>query len=650
MATVRSPESESPADRWGALAAAALALVLFLNILPNTFIWDDWQQIFENPYLRSSAGIGKILASNVWGFEGKNTNYYRPLMHLTFFAGLHWFGSNPAGYHAISILLHAATSALAFLLLRRWSRNSGIALGAALLFAAHPIHTENVCWISGYPDLEATLFVLFALLLHAQFIQALSAEASASPRVLWRAHGVGLLFFLALLSKETAIVLPPICLAWELLQRRGIRRIVQESWPVYASMTAAFLAYMAMRINALGGIMPYSKVSELPPGTETYTKIALVYRYVEILFWPGELTVFHKFPPSTTLFAWRVILGALLLGLLAWGFLRLWRERCPEAIGLLIFAAALAPAFALPYGDFNLLGERYLYLPSLGFCWLIAWSVSKLAGRLGHRGYTVLFAGLLAACAVRTEARNLDWLSEIPFYQKCVTLAPALAELRVLLGEAYLRRDMLPQALQETRLAASLKKDYPEAANNLGQIYSRLDQPVKAVEQYSLAIGYAENIGMRFAVARAYNNLAFERSRMGDPAKAILAYRKAIEIQPGFAGAYNNLGYLFLEEGDYVESESNLKKALEIEPTFAKAASNLGLLYIRMNKLDAADAALSDALRLEPRSGETYARIGELLLARGDRERAIQFFRRALELHPDNPRATAALGKLQAPR
>ena len=103
------PEAPSPdpIHRWGVLAAATLALMLFLNILPNTFIWDDWEQIFENSFLRSSDGIGRIFSTNVWGFEGRSTSYYRPLMHLTFYVGLRWFGFNPAGYHLISILLHA---------------------------------------------------------------------------------------------------------------------------------------------------------------------------------------------------------------------------------------------------------------------------------------------------------------------------------------------------------------------------------------------------------------------------------------------------------------------------------------------------------------------------------------------------------------
>jgi len=634
-----------PIHRWGALAAATLALVLFLNILPNTFIWDDWEQIFGNSFLRSSDGIGRIFSTNVWGFEGKGTNYYRPMMHLTFYVALRWFAFNPAGYHLASILMHALVSALMYLLIRKWSRDSLIALGAALLFAAHPIHTENVCWISNYPDLEASLFILLGLLIYC------SVPGRPTLSKPWRAAavaGVGGCFFMGLLSKETGIVLPVVCLSWELFERRKVVQIIRERWTDYVSMTVAFIAYTALRVRALGGIVPYRQMNDLPPGTELYTKVALYYRYWEKLLWPVQLTAFHKFPASAHWWEWRVLAGVALLLLTFWATVRLWQARRPEALGLLIFAFALAPAFSLPYGSFNLLGERYLYLPSLGFCWLLSWLLSTFMRGTGTKRGALLLVGILGAYSLRTEARNLDWRSEIPFYKKSIAMAPDLAELHVLLGEAYLRHEMYPQALEETSIAAALKPEYTEAANNLGQIYSHMNQPEKAAEQYRLAVQYSGKLGLGFAVARAENNLAFELNRMGQSGDAILAYRKAIELNPEFSGAYNNLGYLFLEQGQYEEAEKDLLRALQLEPTFHQAASNLGLVYARMGRFDLATAYLTEAVRLEPRGGETFARLGEVALAQGDREKAKQLFRHSLELQPDNKRAAAAIAALAA--
>jgi len=636
--------------RWGAAVVATLALALFLNILPNTFIWDDWQQIFANSSLRAPGGIIQIFNTNVWGFEGRDTNYYRPLIYLTFYGALRWFGFNPSGYHLISIFLHALCSALVLALIRRWSGDSIIALFAALLFAALPVHTENVCWISAFPDLETTLFILLAALIYT------SPSAEPKPREsewwLLRAIGLALCSLLGLLAKETAIVIPVICLAWELFGRRenGASTLVSalhDRWTDYLGMACGIVAYLVLRVHALGGLMPFRMGEPQSSSVELLTRITLFYRYSAKLLWPVELSLFEDFPPSRTIWDWHVAAGLATLALFLWLVVWLWRRREPAALGLVTFAVALAPALALPYGGFNLLAERYLYLPSMGFCWLVAWRLSAMRKGLGDRKVALLMAGLLTAYGLRTVARNLDWRAEIPFYKKTITMAPSIPELHILLGEAYLRREMIPQALMETRLAASMKHDYVEAANNLGQIYSMMNEPAEAAEQYRLAIEDAQKLGAEYAMARAYNNLAYETNRLGKTGDAILLYRKAIQINPEFAGAYNNLGYLFLQRGQYPEAEVELRRAVELEPTFPQAESNLGLLYLRTGKLDLAERHFNEALRLEPRSGETLARLGELAMARGDRAQALLLFRQAQELHPENQRAADGLAALR---
>jgi Tfp pilus assembly protein PilF len=615
-------------EKRGVFAVAALALLLFLNILPNTFMWDDWDVLFHNPVLRASDGIEKIFTANLWAFAGKNYNYYRPLFLLWDYAALRWFGSNPAGYHAASILMHTLISVLLYLLIRRWSRDDLIALGAALLFAAHPIHTENVCWITDFDDLQLALFTLLALLFYT---------AAANTR--WRpliAIGVGTCFLLGLLAKEMGIVIPIACLAWDIAERRKLH----ECWREYLSMGVAFAVYLGLRIHALGGVALFRKSNNLTWDENLYTKIALAYRYCLLLVWPSQLTAFPAFPASRHWWEWRVLAGAACLALLAWGTMRLWRARRLEAFALTLAAGALAPAFTLPYTESNMIAERYLYLPSIAFCWLIASLFSTVATRWGRQPTALLFLALLSAYAVRTEIRNLDWRSEIPFYQKAIVISPGIPELHVLLAGAYYSHEMVPEAASETQMALSLKPDYPEAANNLGQIYSRMNQPEKAAEQFAQAIRYhTMHRDPSFTVAQAYNNLAFELNRMGRTGDAIAAYRQGLAIDPGLVGAYNNLGYIFLEQGKFADAESNLLHAVQIAPTFYQAASNLGLLYTRTGKLDAAAKYLTEAARLEPRSGETFARLGELALARGDRVQARDFFRHALELQPDNKRA-----------
>src|ERR1022692_3315277 len=312
-------------------AVAALALALFLNILPNTFVWDDWQQIFQNSFLQAPDGIVQMFNTNVWGFDGRETNYYRPLMHLTFYVTLRLFGFNPAGYHLLSILLHMLCSALVLVLIRRWSGDSMIALLAALLFAALPVHTENLCWISGYPDLEATAFILLAVLLYTSKFGSRGSE--------WwilRVIGLALCVFLGLLSKEIAIVIPAICLAWGLFPRRAgivsaFMAVCREHWPDYVAMACGIAPYLALRVNALGGLAPFKTGLALSFSAQVFTRITLFHRYLTKIFWPVELSAFDDFPASLTLWDWRVAAGLGELAIFLWLLVWLWRRR--EQIG-----------------------------------------------------------------------------------------------------------------------------------------------------------------------------------------------------------------------------------------------------------------------------------------------------------------------------
>ncbi len=605
------------AQRWAPWAVAALAVILYLNILPNTFISDDWQQIFGNPFLKDPHGIRKIFATNVWGFQGMNSNYYRPLMHLSFLVTLNAFGFNPAGYHIFSVLMHALVSVLVYFLIERLSGDWRAGAVTALLFAAHPIHTETVCWISDYVDLENALCVLAAVWLYVRGARSWMTTA-----------GISLCLFAGLLAKEIAIVIPIVTLAWDLINRKTPR------WREYAGMGVALGAYLALRVWGLGALMPYVQSRALPLDEKLLTSTRLFFEYWWKLVWPAELNLFPYYPVSRSLAEWPVLAGVATLGLFAWLTWKLWRAGRPEFLGMVLFLGALAPAFTLPYGDTRLLAERYLYLSSLGFCWLLA----GLLLRAGKQA-PILLVVILAAYGARTWARNLDWRSEIPFYEKALLTSQHSADLNLTLGEAYLRRNMLPEALAATERAAKLRDEYPEAHNNLGQLHSRMGNPEKALAEYSQAAEFAREKNYAFAAARAYTNMGYELRRMGQSAEAIAAYNKALELQPGFAGARNNLGYALLLAGRGQEAEAELLRAIEIDPTLTQARSNLGLVYSLRGEWDRAIPLL------DAQDAETMARLGEVMLGKGDRARAEELFRRALTLEPENERAVKGLAR-----
>ena len=442
-------------------------MILYLNVLPNTFIFDDWQQVVENPFLRRSDGLRKIFTTGVLEFMGPVavSNFYRPLMHSAFYLMFRLSGLNPAGYHTLSILLHAAICLLVYAVIARLSGRRLTAVVAALLFAAHPVHTEAVAWISAYPELLCAFLTLLVLWL---YLRAEQAQGKARVALLML---TGPVFLLALLAKEIAVAVPLLLACYELLVRRAPWRVALRAvWPAYASFAVAAAGYLAARLHALKALMPASQ-DPIPAAEHLWTAVGLFFRYFWVQVWPLELHAFYYLERNRSPLEPIVLAG--LATLLATAVLGWWlyRRRHPEVLAVALYLLPLAPAFLLPYSSIGwLMAERYLYLPSVGFCWLLAAGLIAAADRWGYRPLGVLFVIVLVACSVRTVLRNRDWADEVAFYQRTVHAFPGFPHAYLNLGEALLRRNRLPEALEATHAAARLSPTYPDPHVNLGLI------------------------------------------------------------------------------------------------------------------------------------------------------------------------------------
>src|SRR4030067_2300361 len=107
-------------SKYTAIVILVIASIgVYLNTLPNEFVYDDEGQVLKNLWIRDAKYIPEIFLSNVWAFVGEEhlSNYYRPLMHMIYMIDYHIFGLKPWGFHLTNILLHGGVSVLLFLLL-----------------------------------------------------------------------------------------------------------------------------------------------------------------------------------------------------------------------------------------------------------------------------------------------------------------------------------------------------------------------------------------------------------------------------------------------------------------------------------------------------------------------------------------------------
>ena len=253
--------------RWAAPAAfALLAIALHGNLLGKGFVSDDLSQVLNNPYIRSPSFLGQIFSSHVWSFRGpeERSNYYRPMMHLLYMACYGLFGLEPAGFHAASLLFHAGCS-LPVLYLGRALGAAWCALLAALLFAAHPVHTEAIAWIAAVTELSYAFFFLWSVYLYVRGRPVWSA-AAALP---------------ALLAKETALMLLPLLVVYEHWFRKpGGRR-------AYLYQLVPLAIYLALRIRALGGLVMVANPFSESLSSHVYSTVYLTGIYLGRLVAPA---------------------------------------------------------------------------------------------------------------------------------------------------------------------------------------------------------------------------------------------------------------------------------------------------------------------------------------------------------------------------
>ena len=419
-------------ERRRAAAAALAAAVAHLPSLGGAFQFDDHNVIVNEPAIRSGSALLAALAGGV-----------RPLLKASY--ALNWaLGPGPAGFHAFNIAVHALNAALIYGIGRRlcgrWlgeERAPGAALAAALLFALHPAQTEAVTYVCGRSSSLMASFYLGAALLYLRGASVLAAAA---------------LFVLALSVKEAAITLPAAFLLFD-------GRLARRQAPAWLAAAAALLA---MGLSArYRDLLSYGF-------TQRGMLDNLLTQVNGVWYLLARLTTLRGFnidPGLPELSAWTPALAVqagALAALLALGFSSL-RRRPELGFGILWFFLQLAPtnSFVPRLDPAN---DRQLYLACWGPFLALAVAASRALPPLRARAAAGI---VLAAFAVASVARQLDYRSEIRLWEASVREAPENARARNNLGHAYQEAGRREEALEQYRAALRLRPDYTKAGVNL---------------------------------------------------------------------------------------------------------------------------------------------------------------------------------------
>ena len=455
--------------RRSAARAAPLAILVVAAVLPYARLltcplYPDAERAVTKNVTVARGSLIDALSADFWGRkrgDPEATGSYRPAVTSTYWLQLRVFGAGPAALHAFDMLLHAATTVLVFLWLQPFVSVRPFAFAAALLFAVHPALSEAVCSVVGRADLLAGVSFLAALLWHRRATR--SVRPNRCDAAALAALGI------ALLAKEYAVVFPFVVLLFDVLPSgtAGGRDRRMRFWVLMLALLAGYLVLRVAILGALGKV-PLVVAADTPlAGRPFVDRLAnavwLLLPALWLLVLPTRLD--HIYGVGTLPVAtgtsdphFLVALGAC-LATAAFGVLHWRRQRDGSPLlALAIFALPLLPALNTVGVTVVLFAERFLYVPAVGFVWMLAWTASHAARGAALR--TGLLAVLLAAAvlfATLTARRVEDWRSNEALARSALRVHPHSGMALHEVGMALAVRGEYEQALPFVRASLDVQ-------------------------------------------------------------------------------------------------------------------------------------------------------------------------------------------------
>lgn len=674
------------------LAAAALLLALVFLVfgagLGNELVFDDHRIIERNPVVRT-LNPGVHLSNPFWSRWADPNSYYRPAVTYSLALDRALWSGSPVGYHLTNLLMHALSALLLFLLVRELGGPLAAAVAAAL-FAVHPVTSEAVLWAVGRTDLQATLFLLLALWLHA------GLPDRPGRRDLPRLGAALLALGVALGSKEMAVTFPALALAFDLARGRSLGQGWREAFrrtalraarilPFYLGLMAVY-AVAHLRVGGgefLEGLEPeWAERSENPLRQATVserllTAVNVAGRNLALLLYPAKLSVLYT--AEAVPLVRRALSVAFLLPLAALlaagGLLLLAARRLPAALfGLLAAGGTYLLVSHLLFTAPIPMAERTLYLPLAGLAAVAASLIVALAERVSPEGRAALVAGSAAALLVlplglRSRARVPDWKDDLALFGAAVRDQPLCAGAWRCLAAEQLERGDLVGSLASADRAVEIFPRYATSHLLRSEILRRMgDLPSaeKVLRDLDAEMPGNRQVHINLAqilAARAAEEAARGRAALAAGLRAEIVELAGVQAEEAAAEGQHGVAAAFLlEEARALDGLGRAGEAREaFEASRAEVALEVaagGAIREKAHGLEATvlgsygdfllsqreTAAAAEAYReaasageragLGPLAGGMRTNQGRALQALGKGEEALAAFREAERLAP----------------
>jgi Tfp pilus assembly protein PilF len=545
-----------------AIAAACAACLMlattavYFEVVRHPFIdWDDHGQIYENPdfnpptlaalakyWYRPHMNLFMPVSYTAWGAIAQFAYEASPDA-----AGIHLRAKY---FHGANVLLHLINVLLVLAILRELTGNLPAATLAACLFAVHPLQVEPVAWASAFYTLLSATFSLAAIWQYIRY-----ANASGDRRTFWRLVGATIFLILAVLSKPSAVVVPLIAAAIDLLLLRRSFKMVFPPIVIWLIIVAP-IAWFANHFQ------PAMIVDSPPLYFRPVIAADAVAFYVAKFFVPIHLaTDYARTPQWLAASSWKWITWLIpaAIAILAWA----QRRRRPWiSAGVAIFALGALPFLGLVKFDlqwFTTVADRYIYISMLGACIVLAHLLVQWPRVRG------LGIAILIVLAVRAHQQTHYWRDTRTLFNHTLDVTPNSLIAHNVLAHVATNEGSRNEAAALYRRSLDIRPLDPTANYNLANLLLADDDPAAAAVLYRHAlIKDPRN-------AKAYNNLGIALTMIGEDRAARQAYATAIALNDSFPDPRANLARSLLTAGDYAGAIRLYEEALQLDPQFAPA-------------------------------------------------------------------------------
>ncbi|HET7101436.1 MAG TPA: tetratricopeptide repeat protein, partial [Terriglobia bacterium] len=335
-----------------------------------------------------------------------------------------------------------------------------------------------------------------------------------------------------------------------------------------------------------------------------------------------------------------LIAGALLIAYF-------WKKERRVCFGFVWFFLALAPVLNARWMPPNVFAERYLYLPSAGFCWVVAWAclrawrrAESTTGVVWRRGIMTAAVIVAALFAARIVTRNPVWKDDLTFYTQTLAASPGATDLRNNLGMYYWNRGDLKNAGKQWEMALAEQPSSTLLLDNMGLLRIRQKRFAEAV------VFFERSLALTPQDADAHTGLGEAYQKMGRRDQAERELTEAVKLAPLDVRPLVRLGELYFDEGKYSQAEEEFKASIRALPTL-RGWFGLGLVHWVEGQPARAEQTFKAAMRLDAEDSRPYFMLGLLYGSESRTAEAIREYEMGLKIDPANQTALAALAKLK---